>query len=178
MAVTALAFAFQDMFGTPLALTFIPAYSFDYPWMFVTSMFLHASVDHIFLNMLALLFFGSYLERVVGSRAFLCIYFVSGMIGNVGYMVTTNNPYVPALGASGAIYGIVGTLAVLTPRLTVFVYGVLPLPMMAFATLYGLLDFAGLPSPSGIAHGAHLGGLVVGLGFGLYLRRGFRNALV
>jgi membrane associated rhomboid family serine protease len=152
---------------------FFPAFAFQYPWMFVTSIFLHASVDHILFNMIALFFFGTYLERWAGSRLLLLVFFVSGIVGNLGYMLTAPGSSVPAIGASGAIYGVMGVLAVLTPRLLVFVYGVIPLPMVVFAGLYATIDFIGLFAPSDIAHGAHIGGLIVGVTFGFYLRRRF-----
>jgi membrane associated rhomboid family serine protease len=155
-------------------LEFFPAFAFRYPWMFLTSIFLHASIDHILFNMMALFFFGMYLERLVGWKLLLIVFFVSGVVGNLGYMVTAPSSITPAIGASGAIYGIVGVLAVLTPRVLVFVYGVIPMPMVVFAGLYAVLDFIGLFAPSDIAHGAHIAGLLVGLVFGLYLRQKFR----
>jgi membrane associated rhomboid family serine protease len=52
-------------------IAFFPAYAFQFPWMFVTSIFLHASIEHILFNMIALFVFGTYLERMVGLRLFL-----------------------------------------------------------------------------------------------------------
>ncbi len=153
---------------------FFPAYAFQYPWMFVTSIFLHASIDHILFNMIALFFFGTYLERMVGPRLFLVIFFIAGIVGNFGYMLTAPGSMVPAIGASGAIYGIVGTLAVLTPMTLVYVYFIVPMPMVVFAALYAVLDFVGLFAPSDIAHGAHIGGLLVGVAFGIYMRQRYR----
>jgi membrane associated rhomboid family serine protease len=153
---------------------FFPAFAFQYPWMFVTSIFLHASIDHIAFNMLALFFFGMYLERMVGPRLFLVVFFIAGIVGNFGYMLTTPGSIVPAIGASGAIYGIVGILAVLTPMTLVYVYFIVPMPMVVFAALYAILDFVGLFAPSDIAHGAHIGGLLVGVAFGIYLRQRYR----
>ncbi|MCZ6648660.1 MAG: rhomboid family intramembrane serine protease [Thaumarchaeota archaeon] len=146
--------------------------------MFVTSIFLHANLSHLFFNMFALFFVGIYLERMVGRRTFFTIFLTSGIIGNLGYLVTASNPQVPAIGASGAVYGVMGALAVIAPFLLVYVYGFLPLPMILVAVLYGLADFAGLFVPSGIANGAHLGGMFVGASYGVYLRRIARRITV
>ena len=141
------------------------------PWMFVTSTFLHAGVNHLLANMIVLFFFGMMLENLLGSRRFTFIYFASGIVGNLGYMLTALNAYTPALGASGAIYGVMASLAALRPRAIVFVMGMLPLPLIAVVVGYAILDFAGLFGQSGIAHGAHLGGLVLGVIYGLYIRQ-------
>ncbi len=151
--------------------SFVPLLAFDMPWMFVTSIFLHADLSHLFFNMFSLLIFGMYLERMVGRRLFLILFFVAGIIGNVGYILTSSNALIPAIGASGAIYGVMGTLAVLAPFLLIFIYGIIPLPMIIAAGAFAVLDIMGLLVPSGIAHGAHLAGMVVGIGAGLYLRR-------
>ncbi len=151
--------------------SFVPLLAFDMPWMFVTSIFLHADLSHLFFNMISLLIFGMYLERMVGRRLFLILFFVAGIIGNVGYILTSSNALIPAIGASGAIYGVMGTLAVLAPFLLIFIYGIIPLPMIIAAGAFAVLDIMGLLVPSGIAHGAHLAGMVVGIGAGLYLRR-------
>jgi len=178
IAVTVVAFIMQNATDAWIYFAFFPAYALQDPWMFVTSIFLHSGFDHILFNMIALFFFGIYAERLLGARVFLTLYFVAGIVGNLGYMLTASDPTVPAIGASGAIYGLMGALAVLTPRLMVFIYGLIPLPMVGAAALYALLDFAGLFAPTGIAHGAHLGGLVVGVALGLYIRGRFRVAYV
>ena len=143
--------------------------------MFLTSIFLHANLQHLFFNMFALFLFGIYLERMVGRRTFVLVFFISGILGNVGYMITAPNPFTPAIGASGAVYGLIGALAVLAPFKIVFAFGLLPMPMIIAAVLYGFFDFAGLFSTSGIAHGAHLGGMFVGAALGFYLRNRAKN---
>ena len=153
---------------------FFPAFALQYPWMFVTSIFLHAGIDHVLFNMIALFFFGAYLERLAGPKLLIVIFFAAGIVGNFGYMLTASDSTVPAIGASGAIYGVMGVLAVLTPKLLVFVYGIIPMPMVVFAALYAIIDLVGLFAPSDIAHGAHIGGLMIGLAFGFYLRQRYR----
>jgi membrane associated rhomboid family serine protease len=158
---------------------FTPALASERPWTFITSIFLHATHDqngnlylgHIFLNMFVLFFLGITLENKLGTKRFLLIYFLSGIAGSLGYMITATNSLTPAVGASGAIYGILGTLVVLMPFLMVWIWGLIPVPLIVVAILWGLIDFFGLFSGgSGIAHGAHLGGLFVGVIFGVYLK--------
>ena len=151
---------------------FFPALVIEWPWTLVTSVFLHADFNHLLFNMFALFFFGSYLERLLGSNRFLIIFIAAGIVGNLGYFVTAPNNMIPAIGASGAAYGLMGTLAILAPFIRVYVWGLLPVPMVVLTAVYALLDVSGLfISPgSNIAHGAHLAGLLVGLIFGLYLR--------
>jgi membrane associated rhomboid family serine protease len=175
IAVCVVAFLFQQVTDLWVYLAFIPAVALDYPWMFLTSIFLHASFSHLFFNMLALFFFGIYLEPMIGRRRFFALFFAAGIVGNVVYMLTAVDPLAPAIGASGAIYGIVGTLAVLAPLAIVFV-GFVPLPMILVAIGYAFLAYVGLFNPSSsIAEGAHLGGIFLGAAYGVYLRLRFRR---
>ncbi len=173
IAVCVVAFLIQQVTDLWVYFSFIPAYAPHYPWMFVTSIFLHASVAHLFFNMLALFFFGIYLEPMIGRRRFIALFFASGIIGNIGYMFTAASPYDPAIGASGAIYGVIGTLATLAPLAIVFV-GFLPMPMFLAAAGWAFLAFVGLFEPSTIAVGAHLGGMGLGVAYGVYLRIRYR----
>jgi len=177
IGVAVLGFLFQQVTTPDLwaELAFFPAFAFEAPWMFLTSIFLHADISHLFFNMLGLFFFGTYLERVIGRSAFAVLFLASGVVGNAGYMFTASNPFIPAIGASGALYGVIGTLATLAPLMLIFIYGFLPVPMVLAALAWGFFDFVGLFVPSGIAHGAHLGGMFVGVAFGLYLRIRFRR---
>lgn len=150
---------------------FTPAYAFDRPWTFVTSMFLHADISHIFFNMFALFVFGLPLERILGSQRFFILYFLSGILGSIGYIVTTSDPTIPAIGASGAIYGLMGTLAMLMPGAMVFIGGFFPMPMIFAVFFWTISEFLGLFAPSNIARGAHLAGLFLGIAYGLYLRK-------
>jgi membrane associated rhomboid family serine protease len=172
IAVAVIGYILQQIISPDLWVyfAFFPAVSFEMPWMFVTSIFLHASLEHLLFNMIALFFIGVSLERMIGRKAFAMLFITSGVVGNIGYMLTASDPMTPAIGASGAIYGVIGTLATLAPFMLIFIYGVIPLPMVVAAALWGLLDYVGLFDASGIAHGAHLGGLFLGVAFGLYLR--------
>ncbi|MBU2523171.1 MAG: rhomboid family intramembrane serine protease [Nanoarchaeota archaeon] len=140
-------------------------------WTILTSMFMHAGVFHLFANMISLMFLGSFLEKIVGKKRFLWIYFISGIMGSVFYILFSN-PNIPAVGASGAIFGIAGMLAVLTPKMPVYIMFIpIAMPMwfgviLIMGVLWLLTISAGLP----IGNTAHFGGLIVGLGYAAYLR--------
>ena len=157
---------------------YIPSYTLYYPWTTITALFMHVDLEHLFYNMLALLIFGSILERRIGNQEFAALYLLSGIIGNIGYYLTAVNPHIPVVGASGAIYGIVGTLAVLEPFRLVYIYGLMPIPMIGAALLWTLGDIAGLFSPGTVAHGAHLAGIFIGVIAGFIYRRRPRALLI
>lgn len=137
------------------------------PWTLVTYVFLHASVSHLFYNMFALALFGLVLEKIVGGKKFLIIFFASGIAAGVGSALF----YTSSIGASGAIYGIMGALAVLRPKMVVFT-GFVPLPMFAAVALWAAGDFLGLVTPNdSIAYAAHLFGLAFGIAYSLSLRK-------
>ena len=136
------------------------------PWTLITSIFLHGSLSHLAFNMFALFMFGLLLERFIGSNKFLAVFFVSGLAASIA----SSFVYVSSLGASGAIYGVIGALAAIKPKMVVWTYGV-PMPMVAAAGFYLLLDFAGLFYPTDIANAAHIGGLVCGVVIGLAIRK-------
>lgn len=139
----------------------------------ITSIFLHGDFTHLFFNSFALLMFGGILERIIGYRNFLLIFFFSGILGGLAYVLTAyllNETQIPAVGASGSIYGIIGALAILRPTTIVLVYFV-PIPLLFLAffwiiteTIATLFQFFGLKSS--IASQAHLVGLLFGLIYG------------
>lgn len=135
------------------------------PWTLITSIFLHGSFEHLFYNMFALALFGSILEKVIGGKKFLIIFFVSGIISGIGSVFF----YTASIGASGAIYGLLGTLAALRPTMGVLV-GFVPMPMAMAILLWTAGDLIGLFAPDQVAHAAHLSGLAFGLIIGLSLR--------
>lgn len=152
-------------------LAFTPALATFYPWTILTSIFLHVEFNHLLFNMFALFLFGTALEGRINNKPFITLFLFSGLLGNIGYYLTTNNSLIPVLGASGSIYGVIGTLAILEPFRLVYFYGMVPLPMILTATFWAIADFYGLFIPSRIAHGAHLLGMLIGVITGLYLRR-------
>src|SRR5687767_13628704 len=146
-------------------------------WQPATYMFLHAGIFHILFNMLMLWMFGVELERMWGSRYFTKFYFVSGVgaaLTTVGLSLTPL-PFAEGLyhsltiGASGAIYGVLLAYALYFPHRPIYLYFVFPIPARYFVLILGgiaLVSSVG-SSGSGVAHTAHLGGLVVGY---LYLK--------
>ena len=169
IAICVVAFALEFFVPTRF-FSFIPVYALSRPWTFVTSIFLHASFEHLFFNMFALFMFGIYLETRIKKINFVFIFFLAGIVGNLGYMITAPNATTPAIGASGAIYGVMGALAALIPSATVYI-GYMPMPIVFTAFIWAITDFLGLFVPGPIAHGAHLTGLFIGILFGLYLRK-------
>jgi membrane associated rhomboid family serine protease len=163
-------FTLQNFTRGWISFAFIPALAAHEPWTYFTSIFLHASIEHILVNMAVLLIIGSLLEQSVGARKFISIFLLAGVIGNIGYQITAANQFTPGIGASGAIYGLMGTLAIIDPLQVVYLGFTVPLPIIVLVPVYALLDFLGIFTPDSIAHGAHLGGLVIGLLFGLYMR--------
>lgn len=134
-------------------------------WRFLTSMFLHGSISHLLANMFALALFGTLLEGVIGSRRFLEVFLLSGIVANI----IAVNFYPLSLGASGAIYGILGALVVLRPMMMIWLYGI-PMPLFVAGVIWVVGDTIGLFIPSNVGHIAHLSGIIVGLAFGLFLR--------
>jgi len=134
-------------------------------WRFVSAIFLHANLGHLIYNLFALALFGSILEGAIGSRKFLIVFFASGILANIIGV----NFYASSLGASGAIFGILGALVVLRPMMVVWVYG-LPMPMIIAGVLWVAIDAIGIFIPSNIGHIAHLSGIISGLLFGFVFR--------
>lgn len=167
-------FVVQEIFGLPYLLTFtfglIPAQFFaGKVWQLFTYMFLHGGLGHIFFNMLALWMFGSVLEREWGPREFLKYYLLTGLGGGLCYALFNMGSPVPTVGASGAIYGLLAAYAVLYPNATIFVWFVIPMRAKWFALIFGGIElYLGVRGGGGIAHLAHLGGMVIGY---LYLKR-------
>ena len=142
------------------------------PWTIVTHMFLHGGVTHFLYNMFALALFGIILEKIIGTKRFLIIYFSAGLASALASIFF----YDATLGASGAIFGILGCLAVLRPRMTVWV-AYIPMPMAAAAVVWGLGDLLGMFAPGNVAHAAHIAGLVFGVAAGAYLWKQFGESL-
>jgi uncharacterized protein len=156
----------------------MPATIDHYPWTILTYMFLHASIGHIFFNMLTLYFFGTFAIALVGETAFLTTYFVGGIMGGLFYLLFSFIPlpyfqgtqYVSVVGASGAIYALGGLLMVMRPNTRVITFP-LPVPMpLWIAILIGFILVTVIYF-SHIAWQAHLGGIVYGAAVGYYYRR-------
>ena len=136
------------------------------PWILVTSIFLHGSMSHLLGNIFALGLFGSILERIVGWRKFVAVFFAAGIVSGLASAFF----YDAALGASGAIFGALGMLAALRPKMMVWTYGV-PMPMFIAAGFWLVLDIAGTFYPTSVANIAHIVGLAFGIAVGLIFRQ-------
>ncbi|MDD1751046.1 MAG: rhomboid family intramembrane serine protease [Methanothrix sp.] len=138
------------------------------PWTLITHMFVHANFSHLFWNMLFLFFFGMDLERRVGESKFLQIYILSGIVAALGQMMISGGSMV---GASGALYGVMGCLAIIAPEIRVLLFFVIPVGIRGSVVLFALIDFLTLGSADNIAHMAHIVGLLVGLAYGQAMMR-------
>ncbi|MBI2043591.1 rhomboid family intramembrane serine protease [Candidatus Pacearchaeota archaeon] len=198
-------------------------------WTLITSMFSHLLFFHVFANMFSLFFIGNFLERIIGRKRFFLVYLISGLIGGMFFVVSglIFNNDISGVGASGAIFGLLGVLAVLVPYSKIYLIagplilillnvvlnpfipsGFAPifdmtmniliflmifslfslnpgirriavpvelrmwlLPIIAIVPLVIISFFVPLP----IGNSAHIGGLLVGLLYGFYLRQRFPN---
>lgn len=131
-------------------------------WRFISSMFLHASFIHLAVNMLALYFLGSFAEQVFGRDRFFALYLVSGIAGGVAFLYFGAFDR-PAVGASGAIFGLLGGILGFTVRRGTFTMQNPVIRQLVIITLINLFIGASIPAVSNIAH---VGGLVGGALFG------------
>jgi membrane associated rhomboid family serine protease len=134
-------------------LLFGPAVANGDWWRLVTSMFLHASILHIAFNMYALWVIGTPVEQYLGRARYLGLYFVSGLAGAAGALL--QSPTTPVLGASGAIFGILGAMLIIEWQVT----GRLAGNAMTFIVINLVISFA-IPN---ISWGGHIGGLIGGI---------------
>jgi len=142
-------------------------------WQPVTYLFLHGGLWHLILNMLGLFFFGPETERAIGTRRFLALYFACGILAGLGWILISGTPASHCLGASGAIFGVLGAFAGLFPQrpVTLLVFFVIPVSLRArtLAIALGLFSLLAIVSqPGQIAYAAHLVGGLAGYLYGLY----------
>ena len=147
-------------------------------WQFVTYMFLHSVSDpwHIIFNMLVLWMFGSEVEKAMGTRRFLTMYFTAGIFAGIfGCLFTPNNPI---LGASGAIFAVEIAFAMFFPNATI-IFFVFPIKAKYLVMIFAGITVINCIMPTGgnVAHFAHLGGLLYGFLFIRYEPR-FSNFLI
>lgn len=149
------------------------------PWQLVTYSFLHASLGHIFFNMLALYMFGGEIERLFGTRWYTLYYFACVVTAALTHLVVTSwmgAPPAPMVGASGGIYGLLLAFGIYFPhRRVLLLFPPIPLPARVFVFGFAALElFFGITqTAAGVAHFAHLGGMLGGWLMIQYRRRGF-----
>lgn len=149
-------------------------------WRGVTYIFLHGGIFHLFVNMLVLFMFGREMELVLGAKRFLSLYLGCGILGGVGWVIISGNSPAYCLGASGAVFGIIGAFAAIFPfrKITLLIFYVLPVTMTARTMVIGLAVlsvFALMGSDGNIAHSAHLAGGLAGYIYGRNMRRNKDN---
>jgi len=152
-----------------------------YLWTFLTSMFMHAGFFHLLVNMLSLFFVGSLIEKIIGRKRYLWFYILSGIFAGLFFVVMSlifNSDFSTyAVGASGALFGLIGLLMLLTPNLPVYVMFI-PIPIKMKYAAPGMLILLWVISLAGnisIGNTAHLGGLIAGLIYGFFLRKKYKN---
>jgi membrane associated rhomboid family serine protease len=151
-----------------------------YLWTILTSMFMHAGLFHIFANMFSMFFIGGLVEKIIGSKRYLRFYLFAGIFSAIFFVLVSYffggiDNY--AVGASGALFGLVGFLMIITPNLPVYIMFI-PIPIKMKYAAPGILILLWIISLAGnipIGNTAHLGGLIVGLVYGFYLRINYKN---
>ena len=130
----------------------------------VTSGFLHADVAHLAFNMIALYSFAQVVTQTLGNMTFLLIYFGSLIFGSLLTMVFHGNDYsYRAVGASGAVTGIIYSAILLYPDMTIGIFGIIPMPAYIFGIGYLLYSIYGMKAKrDNIGHTAHFGGAIGG----------------
>ena len=144
------------------------------PWQLVTYSFLHGNGLHLLVNMLGLYMFGSEVERVLGYRRFFTYYFVSVLAAAIAQLVmsalSAGPPY-PTVGASGGVFGLLLAYGMFFPRrMVMLIFPPIPMPARVFVFVYAAIElYLGVTgTQAGVAHFAHLGGMLGGY---LMLRR-------
>jgi membrane associated rhomboid family serine protease len=140
-------------------------------WQLATYIFLHGGIGHILFNLLALWMFGGELESYWGSKKFLFYFFFCGIGAGLCTVVFSPYQFIPVIGASGAIYGILLAFGWLFPDRLIYLYFLFPIRAKYFVIIFGLLEFLYFSTGGtggGVAHLTHLGGLVFGLFYMAY----------
>lgn len=183
LAANVALFLLQDQVGPQMTLWFAlwpPAAPGNPPfelWQLVTYGFLHGGFTHIAFNMLALYMFGQDIERLFGSRFFLLYYLACIVAAALTHLAATawmGAPPLPTVGASGAMFGLLLAFGWFFPeRKLIFIFLPFPMPSRVFVALYGAIELGlGVTgTATGIAHFAHLGGMLGGWLMILWRRR-------
>lgn len=141
-------------------------------WTLLTSVFSHNWILHLFINMFVLNSFGRLLEQFLGPRFYLCFYLVAGVVASLTHALVSafvlGDPTMGAVGASGAIAGLVLLFSLIFPKERILLFAIIPVPALVGAIAFVALDLWGLYAQAGggglpIGHGAHLGGALAGL---------------
>lgn len=134
------------------------------PWQLVSYMFLHGGIGHIFFNLFALWMFGQSIENFWGTKRFTVFYFLTGIGAAILHMFIGGGG-APTIGASGAVYGILLAFGMMFPnREIMLLFPPIPMKAKYFVAIFGVIELiSGISrTDSGVAHFAHLGGMLVG----------------
>lgn len=151
-------------------------------WVLVTSAFSHNMLFHLLINMFVLRGFGEIITDLLGPKKFMLFYLLAGISGSLTHALVSNylmdQPYSPALGASGAIAGLILLFSLIFPEKKLLLLGIIPIKAYWGAILFIGIDTYGLleqtrGGSSPIGHGAHLGGALMGILFFLLNRKRF-----
>ena len=173
-----------------LGLHYVTASDFHF-WQFITYMFMHGNFSHLFFNMFALWMFGYALENYWGGKRFLAYYLITGigaalcqtgvLAWEIHSMSTTYTPeamshyinQIVTVGASGAVFGILLAFGMCFPNTPIFLYFLIPIKAKWFVLIYGVVElFAGIGGTAdGVAHFAHVGGMIFGIFLILYWKK-------
>jgi membrane associated rhomboid family serine protease len=169
IGINVLVFALQWFFPSASAYLALNTrlVSYGWVWQFVTYMFAHGGISHLFFNMMALFIFGPQVERQMGSKEFLVYYLLTGFLAGLFSFVVywfTGADRVFLLGASGALFAVQLAYAVFFPNSLVYFWGILPLraPVMVLGFTALELFFSLSRRDSSVAHLTHLAGFAFG----------------
>jgi membrane associated rhomboid family serine protease len=151
------------------------------PWQLFTYAFLHASLLHLAFNMFALYMFGGAIEQVFGPRRYLVFYFVSVLSAAITQLVVAMLAHgiYPTIGASGGVFGLLLAYGMYFPRNRVMLlFPPIPMPARVFVFVYAVIELLlGVTgSQQGVAHFAHLGGMIGGYLLLRFGRGGIRRS--
>lgn len=184
---------FMGIFGADKVLSVIAlqpkAFFNGAVWTLLTSMFMHGNFTHLLVNMISLFFIGNFVEKLIGRKRLFWFYMISGLIAGLFFVVFAyffgnteigtrifGSPEIFAVGASGAIFALGGLLAILTPKLRVYVFFIMPMQMwVAMVVLLVVLWAASIGAGLPFGNTAHLGGLLAGVAYALYLKNKYKR---
>ena len=159
--------AFQYTFLGPFMYKYLMLWPINsghfYPWQLVTYIFLHANWMHIFFNMFALWLFGQGIENLWGTKRFTIFFFITGIGAAITQLIVGGGE--PVIGASGAIFGILLAFGMMFPdQYIILLFPPIPIKAKYFVIIYGAIELvSGVGNFNvGIAHFAHLGGMLFG----------------
>ncbi len=180
MIVNCLVLMATNLLGFDILYKYFALWGVDSPlfklYQVVTYMFMHADINHLFFNMFSLWMFGRTLEQVMGQKRFLTYYMVCGIFAGLIQIAVSyaTHSLTPTVGASGSVFGLLLAFGVMFPN-TVIMLLIPPIPIKAkwFVMIYGVIElFLGVSGRQiGVAHFAHLGGMIGGYLLLMYWKR-------